>query len=301
MPVVMRHSHLTVVPPLPAGTPGAWPKLSDTGTTGPLTPWTASHGLGTPYNGATIENALFTDTVGLYGSNITLRNCRIETFQRWGVLQQPGSVDCRLEYCHVDGGGVVNTTGVGMGQGTAAPLRPDLPGPAIIGCNIEGVTLGINNFGPNLVYGNYIHNLWSSSEDAATRHFDGMIVFGTGGQILENNTVIMPDPDGGTGAIFLANRYGGNIQNVLIKNNLLMGKCAYTVYLEDAQGLTVTGVTIRDNYIEFGDFGHVLYPAERPTEISNVKWNAGEDDIDQYGVTWPTYIPPEVHAWNAKT
>jgi hypothetical protein len=136
------------------------------------------------------------------------------------------------------------------------------------------MTIAINSFGPQRIYGNYIHNLWSNNPDPATRHFDGISIHGIGGQVIENNAITLPDPDGGTSCVFVANRGGGNIDNVLIKNNLMTGRCSYTVTLEDAEGHTVTGVTIRDCYMQFGDFGYLnASVAQQPTLINNTQWN----------------------------
>uniref|UniRef100_UPI0018DCE24C right-handed parallel beta-helix repeat-containing protein n=1 Tax=Bradyrhizobium sp. WSM1743 TaxID=318996 RepID=UPI0018DCE24C len=141
----------------------------------------------------------------------TIKNCIVQNFTNWGILDTNDALNTRVENCTIDGTGSHGTTGLGVGGGTNS---------AIIGCDIKGMAIAINMFGSALVKDNYIHDLNDTSSDPAARHFDGIRAMVSGADI-EHNTIMMPDRDGGTAAVFINTEYPdapGPIDNLQVKN-----------------------------------------------------------------------------------
>jgi hypothetical protein len=276
MALVIRKNILTA-PAAPATT---WPKASDTGTTGTLTTYTGPHTL--TVAGTTIENKIINGNIYTEADNITIRNCKMQGFNIWALYQNSGN-NLLIEYCDVDGIGATRTSGIGIRSGGTGHI--------VRYCEVHRMTIGMQIGGGCQIYGNYIHDLQEPSPDPADRHFDGITFFSGFDSVIENNAIV--DITSGTACIFVANRFG-NIGNILIKNNLMMGNPAYTLYFEDYGGWTITGTTVQDNYIEWGIYGSTYFQtAATPSQSNNTTWNSAPQGTDP--------IPAAVQTWLAAT
>jgi hypothetical protein len=218
--------------------------------------------------GAVIENVIINGTLTIAADNVTIRNCLIQHFSNWGVLSN-NATNTRVEYCDIDGTGSTKTTGLGIGGGTNS---------AIIGCDIRGMVIGINMFGPAEIRDNYIHDLADTSSNPDDRHFDGIrVAGGQDGSVIEHNTISMPTGAGGTAAIFIKTEYGA-IDGITVKGNLMYGDPSYTMYVESTTS-PITNVTIEDNYVERGIYGYFNVVKSTPTMKNNVQWDNQKNPI----------------------
>jgi hypothetical protein len=261
-------------PPPPATT--TWPKgnagvqdgVTLTNYTGPMT---------VTANGAVIENKIINGTLTVRGNNVTIRNCRVQNFQWYGIMQDVdfGSTNLRIENCDINGLGASRTTGVALGGGNTA----------LIGCDITGMVIAVKVWGPVVIRGNYIHDLNEPSSNPDDRHFDGIALHGGGNSTIENNAIIMPPSNGGTAAVFITCQEG-NTSNVTVNNNLLMGQPSYAMYaVEEGRG-TMSGIVITNNYIDRGIYGHILIDGHTPVQTGNVLWNEGVDPTPAAVAAW---------------
>jgi hypothetical protein len=131
---------------------------------------------------------------------------------------------------------------------------------------------------------NYIHHLAETSSNPDDRHFDGISLLGGGDAVIDNNAIIMPVPSGGTAAVFMTTQQG-DITNVTVTNNLLMGDASFTLYAIE-EGGQMSGITITNNYVDRGIYGHMYIAGHTPVLSGNVLWNDGVE---------PT--PAPVQAW----
>ena len=145
---------------------------------------------------------------------------------------------------------------------------------AVIGNDIRGMVIGIQLNGACTVKDNYIHDLADASSDPAARHFDGITLFRGGDNLIEHNTILMPDPGGGTAAVFIKTEFG-SINNVTVRNNLMTGDASYTMYVEDTANGNITNVLVENNYIERGKYGYINVAGNDPTIRNNVQWQEG--------------------------
>src|SRR5882672_7999284 len=180
--------------------------------TGPMT-------ITTP--GTVIENQIINGTLTVAADNVTIKNCIVQNFTNWGILDSNNAVNTRVEYCDIDGTGSTKTTGLGVGGGTNS---------AIIGCDIKGMVVAINMFGAAEIRDNYIHDLADTSSNPDARHFDGIRAM-VSGAVIEHNTISMPTGAGGTAAVFIKTEFGP-IDGITVKGNLMYGDPSYTMYVE---------------------------------------------------------------------
>jgi hypothetical protein len=221
-----------------------WPDASNTGHRTALTPYEGPSTITTP--GTLIEGkSISGGSLTIAASNVTIRDCSISNFGLWGIVQDGEIENTVIEYCTIDAAGALNTSGLGVGGGASSVIQY---------CDISGVTLAIQLFGTCHVHHNYIHDLSSVSSDPDDRHFDGVTVFGGGaGTVIENNTIIMPNPDGGTAAVFIATRFGA-IDDVEVSHNKFEGLPSYAAYIENT-GAGVTNISVLDNEVQRGSSG----------------------------------------------
>jgi len=265
-------------PPPPPPTTTTWPKgnagvpagVTLTNYTGPMT---------VVANGAVIENKIINGTLTVRGNNVTIRNCRIQNFQWYGIMQDVdfGATNLTIDSCDINGQGSSRTTGVALGGGTTTMKN----------CDIRGMVIAVKIWGPAIILNNYIHDLSEPSSNPDDRHFDGIALHGGGNTTIEGNAIIMPSPNGGTAAVFLTCQEG-NTSNVKVHNNLLMGDASYTMYaVEEGKG-TMSGIVITNNYIDKGIYGHILIDGHTPVQTGNVLWDEGV-----------TATPAPVQAWKS--
>jgi hypothetical protein len=251
-----------------ATTAGVQAGVTLTNYTGPMT-------ITTP--GAVIENQIINGTLTVAADNVTIKNCIVQNFSNWGILDSNNAVNTRVEYCTIDGSGSSKTTGLGVGGGTNS---------AIIGCDIKGMVIAINMFGSAEIRDNYIHDLAEASSDPADRHFDGIRAM-TSGAVIEHNTISMPTGAGGTAAVFIKTEWGP-IDGVQVKDNLMTGDPSYTLYVESTTS-PITNATVENNYVDRGIYGYFNVVNSTPIMSNNVQWN-NDTDPTPYPTSLPT--PP---------
>jgi len=235
-----------------------WPKSADTGVPSGTILADYSGPPNITVAGTVIENCNISGTITVKAANVVIRNCKFKGFTWYGILHESGE-NLWIERCEFDGRGSTGTTGVAISGGT------------LIGCNIYGMVIAVKIWGPNTIKDNYIHDLADTSSDPDSRHFDGISLLGGGDTVIEHNAIIMPQKEGGTAAVFISAQQG-NISNVKVLNNLLMGKASFTAYADNASG-TVSDVVFDGNYIEKGIHGYILN-SSGAQDTNNVKWDA---------------------------
>ncbi|WP_156952374.1 Ig-like domain-containing protein [Bradyrhizobium sp. WSM1743] len=258
-----------------ATTAGVQPGVTLTAYNGPMT-------ITTP--GAVIENVIINGTLTVAADNVTIKNCIVQNFTNWGILDSNNAINTQVLNCTIDGTGSTQTTGLGVGGGTNS---------AIVGCDIKGMAVAINMFGSALVKDNYIHDLADTSSNPDARHFDGIRAM-TSGADIEHNTIMMPDQNGGTAAVFINTEYPDApdpIDNLKVIDNLMTGDASYTVYVTRGAG-AVTNVTVENNYVERGMYGYFNVDASpgltppTPTMSGNIEWDNTKDPTP-----YPSSVP----------
>ena len=217
--------------------------------------------------GVVIENDIINGTLTVAADNVTIKNCIVQNFSNWGILDFNNAINTRVEYCTIDGSGSTKTTGLGVGGGTNS---------AIIGCDIKGMVIAINMFGSAEVRDNYIHDLYEPSTNPDDRHFDGIRAM-VSNAVIEHNTIMMPTGGGGTAAVFIKDD-SGPVDNVLVKDNLMTGDPSYTLYVQST-GRPITNVTVENNYVERGIYGYFYVQNSTPIIRNNVQWDNRKNPI----------------------
>lgn len=245
--------------------------MPDATTTGPqagvtLTPYTGSMIVTTP--GAVIENVIINGQLTVNAANVTIKNCIIQSNGWWGI-EGDQAPNLTVENSKIIGGNLTNS-GI-LGSGT------------FVGNDISHVSIGIQLTGGATVSSNYIHDLFYGSADP---HYDGVTALG--GQnhvVIEHNTIIAPD-NNGTADVFIDNDFG-SVNDVTVKDNLMLGGAAYTVHVDQKTGQsgTITNVAIENNYLERGYYGYIS-DNSHATILNNVQWNNNSDPTP-----YPTSLP----------
>lgn len=204
--------------------------------------------------GTVIENVIIDGQLTVKAANVTIRNCVIKSDDWWGI-EGENSPNLRVEYSDIIGGSLTNS-GI-LGSGT------------FVGNDISHVSIGIQlTAGASTVSNNYIHDLFYGSADP---HYDGITAMG--GQnhvVIEHNTISVPG-DHGTAAVFLSNIFG-SVNDVTVRDNLMLGNPSYTMYV-GGDGIT-TNVTVENNYLERGAYGYIVVTNSSPTIRNNVQWDS---------------------------
>lgn len=191
------------------------PRFSFTGTSGPITVST---------NGAVVERLDFTGDIIIAANNVTVRDCRIQSFPFYGVRVADGFTGAIVEYCEIIGG----DNGL---AGADATFRYN---------NIHGNADGLKMWGNNVVEYNYIHDLGTGDPG---EHNDGIQTTGGGPYTVRGNTVINQNAQ--TSCLLLGEE-DGPITSTLVEGNYFAGG-GYAIY-------SAAGATIRDNVIGTGSF-----------------------------------------------
>ena len=180
------------IDPARFGMPDATTSGVPPGTT--LKPYTGPMHITT--DGAVIENVIINGMLTVEAENVTIRNSVIQNFSTWGI-QGDKAPGLRVEYSDIDGTGSTRTSGMLIGG----------DGAAAIGNDIRGMVIGIQLAGDGIIKDNYIHDLADTSSNPDDRHFDGITLFGGGGNLIEHNTILLPDKEGGTAAVFIKTEF----------------------------------------------------------------------------------------------
>lgn len=190
-------------------------------------------------NGQTISNRLFTDTVTISGSNITLQGCKF----RWGGAQNAQAV-------------VVTGTGVTLKNCTIAPSSSSWytgvrasggSGLTIDACDISGaennltIDAGVN--GVTVQY-SYLHGASNLADPAG--HLDCVEIYGGSNHVLRMNRLTHPATETATINIapFVAST---NVSNVAIDDNFLDGGIEHILVDLQSTGGSITNTRVRRN------------------------------------------------------
>lgn len=256
------------------GDPGGllWPKAHNTGVL-PGVPRT-NYGGGAPAAGTIIENRDVTGTIEIHNNNITIRNCKLQ-FNSWYGIIWYGGTNLLIEDCEIDCSGSSGMIGTALGNCT------------IRRCNIHGAVIATHIWGPIIYEYNYIHDLQTTNMNPDARHFDGVAMHGGSDVIIRNNAFVMPDPEGGTAAVFITTQ-NGSTSNVEVRNNLMLGNPSFPAYAENNNGNSMTNITYDGNYIRRGIFGYIQQSGQglNATITNNVMWNPNTDPTPLPVVQW---------------
>ena len=206
--------------------------------------------------GTVISGLDINGPVIIRANNVTIENCRITSSDYSVINIGQGITGTTVKYCEIDGKGVAGF-GIG-GQGT------------FIGNNIHHVADGINVQGNNtLIQDNYIHDLYRIDGG----HYDGIQMDGGFSHVkVLHNTII--NDKGQTSAIMI-DGYWGDISDIVVDNNLLVGG-SYTIYATGVNVAgSVTGIQVTNNHLGKGTYGYTIF------QESDVRASGNINDGDQ--------------------
>ncbi len=238
-----------------------WPDSTNTGYPDGVI-LTPSGGLTITKAGTVISGLDINGPVIIRANNVTIQNCNISSSDYSVINIGQGITGTVIKNCEIDGEGVAGA-GIG-GQGT------------FIGNNIHHVADGINVQGDNtLIQDNYIHDLYRKDGG----HYDGIQMDGGFSHVkVLHNTII--NDKGQTSAIMI-DGYWGDISDIVVDNNLLVGG-DYTIY---ATGVNVRGsvtdIQITNNHLGKGTYGYTIFEQAGVTASGNV--NDGYTLLAQLG------------------
>lgn len=259
MVLVIRHGVAAGVasPPPPTF---SWPDATNTGSSGTLTTWTGSRTISVA--GTVFANRIVTGGLHVTAPNVTVRNCRINFFDGYGVLGDGANLT--VEDCHITGPGATGASLAAIaGQGTFQRNN--------ISATENGITTGGTG---TVIRRNFIHNLLDGDPDP---HYDGCeFKDGNSGSIIEENTIQSYD----TSCIFVVTDFGST-SNMTMNYNCLVSEPstigpAYPVYFIARFGYTITNVTVTNNHVQRGAYG-VYFNIENcaPSFSGNVDYLTG--------------------------
>ena len=215
--------------------PGGWPGPGNTGVRAGVT-LTPSGSITVNQDGAVISNLEVRGTIYVNADNVTIRNVRV-------IAQNPGDLMINVGYdhsgiliedCEIDGRGIA-FRGVGF------------DGYTMRRCDVHHVGHGAVTERNVVVEDNYIHDLVEGP--SGDWHTDGIIMSIGHNVVIRHNSISNPLTQ--TSAIGIWAEIG-NINDVLVENNLLSGG-GFVVYALD-QGFTMSNVRFRDNWISTRDW-----------------------------------------------
>ncbi|BCH27562.1 right-handed parallel beta-helix repeat-containing protein [Mesorhizobium sp. L-8-3] len=211
-------------------------------------------------NDVMIENKEIRQSIRVLGSNFVMKNCRLIYNDYFGVDLE-GATSPTIQDCTLIGPGNRGRSSAPiLGSGTF--LRNDISGAE------NGIVL---QAGKSVVKGNYIHDLESGVGDEG--HYDGISVQGAQNDVLiEDNTIVGRD----TSDIFIKNDFG-DINNVRVNHNLLVGTPGFALYV-DGRGPkgVITNVSVTNNRVKRGGYGFFSVDAAAPTFSGNVDADTGK-------------------------
>ncbi|PTM97179.1 calcium-binding protein [Mycoplana dimorpha] len=221
-----------------AATANHFPDASNTGVpagtqltayTGPMTITKA---------GTVIDGKIITGQLLVTAPDVVIKNSVIKYDGWWGIQAEKGPNITVMNSEFVGPGYSASSNSAILGSGT------------FIGNDISKSENGITlSGGSSVVKGNYIHDL----EAAGSPHYDGISVQGgQNGVLIEGNTIDSTQ----TSDIIIKSDFG-NINNVTINNNLLIGDAGYAVYsYGGVNGYKTTNIKITNNHVEKGHYGY---------------------------------------------
>ena len=256
------HGGTTVVDPPLAGS--VFPNATNTGVQAgtKLTAATSN----TISKSGVYSGLIFTGTVSITASNVTLENCLIigQTGDQEEILVSGNVSNVLIQNDEIAGAG---TSGK---EGSMGIYVSDNSQVTINAVNIHDVAAGVEmSDGQVTLENSYIHNLNGGSGS----HIDG-VFYGGGGSsnfslLVENNTIINDNSQ--TDAVMIQNIFGA-VNNVTITNNLLYSG-GYVVYSDGSKtSAPITNVSYTNNDMGAGPgfFGYTDFVDNNPTYSGNV-------------------------------
>lgn len=261
---------------------GDWPYIENTGLTNPNNLVIITGDTTITVTGATVQNLDVRGTLTIQAENVTVRNCRVRIGAFWGIVVESGCSGILIEDCEI--GKDYRNSSKGILVGTA-----DSTEVTIQRCYIHHVGDGIFGGGgadPSpraklTVQDCYITETretdGNDSEDTQGDHQgDGMEFLGQLREVLiKHNHIDVPTDQT---SCLLFDAHWGNMENIIIENNLLNG-AGYTVYTRITDAYTFEDLTIIDNHFgrdyNFGIWSNDVDTSDL-TAYGNVWYDTGE-------------------------
>jgi len=269
---------------------GDWPYIDNTGLTNPNNLTIIESDTTITVSGVTVQNLDVRGTLTIGADNVTVRNCRVWLGAYYGIVVESGYSRILIEDCEIGRDYVNSSKGILIrtADSTEATIRR---------CYIHHVGDGIFGGGGGdpspkaklTVQDCYISDIRETDGDDSIETIDdhkgdGMEFLGQIREALIIHNHIDVPTDQTSCLLFECN--WGNLQNVTIENNLLLGG-GYTVYTRIREGRTFEGLTIIDNH--FGrDYNYGIWSNDVDTSdltaYGNVWYDTGEAVPGMLGV-----------------
>jgi hypothetical protein len=238
-----------------ASTDAGFPDASNTGVPEgtQLTAYTGPMTIETP--GTVIDGKIITGTLRVTAPDVVIKNCVVNYKEMWGINAEYAR-NVIVQNCEI--------TGPGSSGDSNAPI---LGSGTFIGNDLSQAENGIVlTDGASTVKGNYIHDLASGAVDP---HYDGISVQGRqDGVLIEGNTI----DSRGTSNIIIKTDFG-DISNVTVTDNLLIGDAGFNVYSYGGEnGYKTSNINITNNHIEMGNYDYYYIRDSNPNISGNIEY-----------------------------
>lgn len=192
-------------------------------------------------NGAVISGINLTGSLDVYANNVTIKNCRINTRNWFGINQRKGYSGLKIFNCTI-----VGVKGKGLDHGGEDYGISDDGGQMEVAHNnIYGFGEGITS-GQGYFHDNYVHSLQSYIPlgSKSYQHTNALIDSGGSGIRVVHNTFLnwMPPRAGGSSSLMLAYD-SAPVTNATIQDNWLAGGayCLYPGGVTGSKNIVITG------------------------------------------------------------
>jgi len=250
----------------------AWPTSATAGVKAGVTRTNQGGVVTLSTNGTVFKDKNVTDTIEVYGSNITIENVMMNVQSYYGLIQYGGS-NLTLRNITLNGFGSSSMTGIALAGGTMEY------------CDISGMVIALKIWDTSVVRYNFIHDLHETSSNPDARHFDGVALHSGTGTFIHHNAFHVTE---GTASVFLTTQ-DGSTTNITVEDNLMVGRPSFAAYSENNNGNTMSGIAYRRNTMQKGIYGY----------IQESGGGVGSDKGDN--VKFDTVIPTNVQAWLTAT
>jgi hypothetical protein len=221
---------------------------------------TPSGGLRLSTPGQVVSGLDISGAVAITANNVTLRRCRITTNATAVVYIANDVTGAVVEDCYIDGVGTCTFRYGGFGIRGLGTFRRN---------NIVRVGNGwaAKGSGQTSIFAdNWVHSMLS----LGTPHYDCIqIDGGNANMTISHNNMVN---DHSQTSVVMIDNYFGNVLNVVVDNNRLIGG-GYPCYYDAEQNLsnTMTGVSYTNNRLGIGvGYGYTYFALGTPTFTGNV-------------------------------
>lgn len=258
--VVPKYGPPRTPPPLPQPLPGLgdMPGPSSTGVPLGFT-LKSSGGMTVNVDGVVLDGLDIKGPVHIHANNVTLKRSKITVANYVQVSIDEGVTGVIVEDCEISGVGSSNDGAMGI-QGPGTFLRN----------NIHHVQSGIVPNSGALIQDNYVHDLMASG----TPSYNGIQIEGGVENVqIYHNAIVNANPQN---SAVLINNFFGSVNNIVIRNNLLVGG-AYTVVTEGQySGGLVSQIVFDANQMVQGTKGFKLFTSVAPLFTQNTDGVTGK-------------------------